>query len=35
MKDLLEFSFITINEERFELLQTLFPKTNNYLHDFF
>ncbi|MHA2122456.1 MAG: GNAT family N-acetyltransferase [Promethearchaeota archaeon] len=35
VKDLLEFSFITINEERFELLQTLFPKTNNYLHDFF
>ncbi|MFX0082869.1 MAG: enhanced intracellular survival protein Eis [Candidatus Hodarchaeota archaeon] len=33
--DLLEFGFITVNHEKLELLEKLFPKTNNYLHDFF
>jgi len=34
-KDLLEFDFISINNDKLELLQELFPLTNNYLHDFF
>ena len=33
--DLLEFGFISVNHEKLELLENLFPKTNNYLHDFF
>lgn len=35
VNDLLEFGFITVNNEKLEVLQKLFPKTNNYLHDFF
>ncbi|MHA1988485.1 MAG: GNAT family N-acetyltransferase [Promethearchaeota archaeon] len=34
-KDLLEFDFISVNSRKLELLQELFPLTNNYLHDFF
>jgi predicted acetyltransferase len=33
--DLLELGFITVNHEKLELIEKLFPKTNNYLHDFF
>ncbi len=35
VKELLEFGFISINHENFEVLQNLFPKTNNYFNDFF
>ena len=35
VSDLLEFGFITVNNEKLEVLQKIFPKTNNYLHDFF
>ncbi|MHA2283120.1 MAG: GNAT family N-acetyltransferase [Promethearchaeota archaeon] len=35
VKNLLEFRFISVNDEKIELLQDLFPLTNNYLHDFF
>ena len=35
VKDLLEFSFIKVKNDKVELFQTLFPKTNNYLHDHF
>ena len=35
VRDLLEFGFTSVNHEKLELLQKLFPKTNNYLHDFF
>jgi predicted acetyltransferase len=35
VKDLLEFDFISVSEGKIELLQDLFPLTNNYLHDFF
>ncbi|MHA2397450.1 MAG: GNAT family N-acetyltransferase [Promethearchaeota archaeon] len=35
VKDLLEFDFITIDQEKVELLNDLFPKTNNYFRDFF
>ncbi|MHA2008366.1 MAG: GNAT family N-acetyltransferase [Promethearchaeota archaeon] len=35
VQELLEFDFISVNDEKIELLQELFPKTNNYLHDFF
>jgi len=35
VRDLLEFGFISVNHEKLEILQKLFPKTNNYLHDFF
>ena len=35
VNDLLEFGFITVNKEKLEVIQKLFPKTNNYLHDFF
>lgn len=35
VKDLLEFGFISVNYEKLELLQDLFPLTNNYFHDFF
>jgi predicted acetyltransferase len=35
ISDLLEFGFIKVNNENLEVLQKLFPKTNNYLHDFF
>jgi predicted acetyltransferase len=33
--DLLEFDFITVNHKKLELLEKLFPKANNYFHDFF
>jgi len=35
IKDLLDFGFIAVNHEKFELLQDLFPLSNNYFHDFF
>jgi len=35
ISDLLEFGFVSVNKEKIELLQDLFPLTNNYLHDFF
>ncbi len=35
VRDLLEFGFTSVNHEKLELLQKLFPKTNNYFHDFF
>ena len=35
VKELLEFGFISINHGKFEVLQNLFPKTNNYFNDFF
>jgi predicted acetyltransferase len=35
IKDLLDFGFIAVNHEKFELLQDLFPLANNYFHDFF
>ncbi len=35
VRDLLEFGFISVNHEKLELLEKLFPKTNNYLHNFF
>jgi predicted acetyltransferase len=35
ISDLLEFSFITVNKEKIELLQELFPLTNNYFHEYF
>ena len=35
IRDLLEFGFTSVNHEKLELLEKLFPKTNNYLHDFF
>ncbi|MFX1418835.1 MAG: enhanced intracellular survival protein Eis [Promethearchaeota archaeon] len=35
VKELLEFSFISINQEKLEILQNLFPKMNNYFNDFF
>ena len=35
VKELLEFGFISINHEKFEVVQNLFPKTNNYFNDFF
>ena len=35
IKELLEFGFISINQERFEVLQKIFPKThNNFIDDF-
>jgi len=33
--ELCELDFITVNHEKLELLEKLFPKTNNYLHDIF
>ncbi|MFX1346785.1 MAG: enhanced intracellular survival protein Eis [Promethearchaeota archaeon] len=33
--ELFELGFITVNHEKLELLEKLFPKTNNYFHDFF
>ncbi|MHA2390430.1 MAG: GNAT family N-acetyltransferase [Promethearchaeota archaeon] len=35
VKNLFQFGFITAKKEKLELLHDLFPKTNNYLHDFF
>ncbi len=35
VNDLLEFGFVSVNPEKLELLQALFPLTNNYFHDFF
>ena len=35
VRDLLEFGFISVSHEKLDFLQELFPKTNNYLHDFF
>lgn len=35
VKELLEFGFISINQEKFEIVQNLFPKMNNYFNDFF
>ncbi|MHA1931268.1 MAG: GNAT family N-acetyltransferase [Promethearchaeota archaeon] len=35
VKDLLDFGFISVNNQKIGLLQDLFPLTNNYLHDFF
>ena len=34
-KDLLDFGFISVYNNKIELLEDLFPLTNNYLHDFF
>ncbi|KKK44041.1 MAG: hypothetical protein Lokiarch_21590, partial [Candidatus Lokiarchaeum sp. GC14_75] len=35
IKELLEFGFISINQEKLELLQKIFPKTNNnFIDDF-
>ncbi|MHA2181839.1 MAG: GNAT family N-acetyltransferase [Promethearchaeota archaeon] len=34
-KDLLDFGFISVSDNKIGLLQDLFPLTNNYLHDFF
>ncbi|HDZ18603.1 hypothetical protein LCGC14_1064710 [marine sediment metagenome] len=35
VSNLLEFGFVSVNKEKIELLQDLFPLTNNYFHDFF
>jgi len=35
VKDLMEYSFISVKNNKLELLQGLFPLTNNYFHDFF
>ncbi|MFW9830153.1 MAG: enhanced intracellular survival protein Eis [Candidatus Thorarchaeota archaeon] len=35
VKDLLEFGFIRVNDKKLDLLQDLFPKTNNFMHNFF
>jgi predicted acetyltransferase len=35
VKELFDFGFISINQEKFEILQNLFPKMNNYFNDFF
>ncbi len=35
VKDLSDFGFISVDNEKIEILQNLFPLTNNYLHDFF
>lgn len=35
VKKLLEFDFCSVNNNKIELLQKLFPLTNNYLRDFF
>ncbi|MFX1455419.1 MAG: enhanced intracellular survival protein Eis [Promethearchaeota archaeon] len=35
IKNLLEFDFIYVNKNKIELLQELFPLTNNYFRDFF
>ncbi|MFX0030291.1 MAG: enhanced intracellular survival protein Eis [Candidatus Hermodarchaeota archaeon] len=35
VRDLLEFGFISVNEEKLKLLEVLFPKTNNFFFDFF
>jgi len=35
VRELLGFGFISVSHEKLELLEKLFPKTNNYLHDFF
>lgn len=35
VEELLEFGFISINQDKFALLNNLFPKTKNFLHDFF
>jgi len=35
VKDLSDFGFIFVDNEKIEILQNLFPLTNNYLHDFF
>jgi len=34
-KELLDFSFISVNPEKLNLLKQLFPKSNNFFHDFF
>jgi predicted acetyltransferase len=34
-KELLEFGFVSINQEKLDLLQQLFPKSNNFFFDFF
>ncbi|MCK4285610.1 MAG: GNAT family N-acetyltransferase [Candidatus Lokiarchaeota archaeon] len=35
ISDLLDFGFVSVNQEKIGLLQDLFPLTNNYFHDFF
>lgn len=35
IKDLLEFDLVTIKKEKYELLQKIFPKANNFIRDFF
>ena len=35
VKDLLEFDLVTIKKEKYELLQKIFPKANNFFRDFF
>jgi predicted acetyltransferase len=34
-KELLDFNFISVYPEKLNLLEQLFPKTDNYFHDFF
>jgi predicted acetyltransferase len=35
VRELLDFSFISLNSEKLILLQQLFPKSNNFFHEFF
>ena len=35
VKDLLDFGFVSINNEKLDLLNKIFPKTNNFFRDFF
>jgi predicted acetyltransferase len=35
VKELLDFNFVSINHEHFELLQKLFPRSNNYFCEYF
>ncbi|MFX0138252.1 MAG: enhanced intracellular survival protein Eis [Candidatus Hodarchaeota archaeon] len=35
IKDLLEFDLVTIKKDKYELLQKIFPKANNFFRDFF
>ncbi len=35
VKDLLDFGFVSINNEKFDLLNKIFPRTNNFFRDFF
>jgi predicted acetyltransferase len=35
VKDLFDYGFVSVNNNKLKLLQGLFPLTNNYFHDFF